>query len=218
MTDRVTILRRPWAIAGYGATAALAVYSALLLVLEWRTSQDVARLYMTDIEGPVRFYAINTTLSVFLLGATGLLFLVCSLCHEDREPRAVWFYLSQWAVFGYLAFDDRFKVHESIGWRLEIGDHFVLLSVVALEVALVFRYREILRPIPWAREFLLGGTVLTGVMFIFDALVPHDMVLRLSIEDLAKSWAAFLFLCFAWACLRHHLGELKAGAQRATES
>ena len=55
----------------------LAVYSVVLIVIEWQTSQPYVRQFFTDIKGDVFFYAINTTFSVFLLWATALLFGIC---------------------------------------------------------------------------------------------------------------------------------------------
>jgi hypothetical protein len=64
----------------------LTVYSVVLMVIEWQTSQSYVRQFFTDIEGEVFFYAINTTFSVFLLWATALLFGVCLLCiHIERH-------------------------------------------------------------------------------------------------------------------------------------
>ena len=54
--------------------ASLGLYSVALIGIELCTSQDYVRHYVSDVEGPVRFYAVNTTLSVFLLWATALLF------------------------------------------------------------------------------------------------------------------------------------------------
>ena len=178
----------------------LIAYSSVLITIEWNTSQDYVRNYFCDIDGPVKFYAINTTLSVFLLWSTALMFIVCFAVLKDspKTGRLRWFCLSQAAVFAFLGFDDRFAFHESAAWRLGIGDHFVLLAVAVAEVAfllllggaVIFR-----RP---AGTYLAVATVLFVVMIFIDACVPHDLVLRLTFEDLAKTWSALCFFLFSW--------------------
>ena len=88
----------------------MVVYSLVLVTIELETSQAHVRHYFTDIEGPVRLYAINTTLSTFLLWASALIFCVVLRMiggapghHKERL-----FCISQVVVFGYLGADDRF--------------------------------------------------------------------------------------------------------------
>ena len=82
-----------------------AVYSLLLIVVELQTSQDHVRNYFTDIEGPVPFYAVNTTISVFLLWATALMFAASFACTDKVADtrRLRWFLCSQILVFSFLA-------------------------------------------------------------------------------------------------------------------
>jgi hypothetical protein len=63
----------------------LGIYSIVLIVIEILVSQEFVRNFFTDITGPVPFYAINTSLSVFLLLATVLTFAVCLICIEGDE-------------------------------------------------------------------------------------------------------------------------------------
>ena len=65
---------------GWIVIALLIAYSLALVGIEWCTSQDYVRNFVCDIDGPVPFYAVNTTLSVFLLWATALLFAICLAC------------------------------------------------------------------------------------------------------------------------------------------
>lgn len=111
-------------------------YSIFLLCVEWQTSQEFVRHFMTDIEGPVPFYAINTTISTFLLWASALLFAVCLMCAEEANAaiKEKWFFLSQVLIFGFLGCDDRFRFHETLAGELRIGDHFVLLTIAVVEV------------------------------------------------------------------------------------
>ena len=190
--------------------AGFIAYSLMLISIECCTSQDYVRHYVADVEGPVRFYAVNTTVSVFLLWATALLFAVCLSCEQrqGRSPRATWFFASQIAVFAFLGLDDRFKAHEYIGWRLGIGDHFVLLAVAAFElVCLLTLGREIV----FRRGVLIRLAIASAffaVMLFFDAVVPHDAFLRLSLEDVAKTWATLFFCLFAWEILAQRIGRI----------
>ena len=181
---------------------ALAV-GAALIGIELCTSQDYVRHYVSDVEGPVRFYAVNTTLSVFMLWATSLLFGVGLWCaaQANESWRTRWFLATQIAVFAWLGLDDRFRIHEYIAEHGGFGDHFVLLAVgfVELLCLAVLGWRIIFR-----RTVLLwlgSAALLFLVMLFFDAVVPHDALLRLSVEDVAKTWAALCFCLFAWNIL-----------------
>ena len=186
----------------------MAIYSFVLITIELNTSQEFVRNFFTDIDGPVPFYAVNTTISVALLWATSLMFAVC-LAVIDSLPvsaRLRWFLLSQVLMFGFLGVDDRFKFHEVLAARLGFDDHYVLLTTALLEVGLLWRLggKQIVFGPP--AKYLAIAAALFGVMIVIDALVPSKMLLRLSLEDLAKTWAAMFFFLFAWnifsACLR----------------
>lgn len=195
----------------------LAVYSIVLGVIELRTSQDFVRHFFTDIEGEVLFHAVNTTLSAGLLGGAALLLAFASLSGgETVGARARSFLLSQSAMFGLLALDDRFQLHERIGYRLGVADHYVMLVWAATELALLALFcRPQFVTVRMAALFV-AGTGCFGLMLVFDALVPHDMVLRLSIEDLAKAWGAALFFAFAWVAAQFHLDAASRGHRAAS--
>ena len=214
---------KQWII--YSFCAVLFIYSALLVAFEWSTSQASVRPYFADISGPVHFYAVNTSLSVFLLGATGLLFLVAlSFTGPESPPREKLFYFSQALLFVYLGTDDRFLLHEYIGKQLHIDDVFVLLCIGLAEATCL---------VCLARPYLNKGKTLVplvlaaglfGLMVIFDGFVPSDMTLRLSGEDLFKTWSCFCFLLFGWsvledAALRKRAGtSVRDGARRRMET
>jgi hypothetical protein len=188
-----------------------------LMIVELSTSQDFVRHFFTDIEGPVPFFAVNTTLSVFLLWSTALLFLVCfALFGEAVVPlRLRWFYASQVVVFAFLGFDDRFKVHERIGMWFDIGDHYVLAAVAIAQCGFltILGGRTVLHGA--ALKCLGLASVLFTVMLVVDAKFPHDLVLRLSLEDLAKTWACLFFLLFAWNHLSGQIQPILAVYRRA---
>jgi hypothetical protein len=188
----------------------LAIYSVSLIAVEVCTSQDYVRHYFSDITGPVPFFAINTTLSVFLLWGTALLFGVCIAATPAtpafRSRRL--FFLSQVAVFAYLGFDDRFMFHETIGKWFDVADHYILGLVATAQAVLVATLaRENIPQKAWHR---LGAAVgLFFVMLFFDAIVPHDMLLRLTVEDVAKTWACVFFFLYAWETLMSCLKQLQ---------
>ncbi|MEM8867458.1 MAG: hypothetical protein AAGC73_04240 [Verrucomicrobiota bacterium] len=96
------------------------------------------RHYFDDIIGPKNFPAINTSLSCFLLGSEGLLYLVAFHFQPARSPRSqTIFLLSQAGIFFYLCLDDRFLLHEQFGNHSGIDDHYILLIVGLLELALL---------------------------------------------------------------------------------
>ena len=196
--------------AGWIVISLLALYSVILIGIEANTSQDYVRHFVSDVEGPVPFYAINTTLSVFLLWATALFFGVCLACDRNDPNRrhARWFFLSQILMFAWLGIDDRFKAHEHIGWHLNIGDHYVLIAAAMVEIALlVFLGRSIVfRPAPMLR--LSGAAFFFAVTMFFDAIYPHDAFLRLSLEDVAKTWSALFFCLFAWQLVTERIDRL----------
>ena len=195
--------------------ASLGIYSVALIGIELFTSQDYVRHYVSDVEGPVRFYAVNTTLSVFLLWATALLFGVGLWCAAgaNQSLRTRMFLVTQIAVFAWLGLDDRFRIHEYIGEHLGIGDHYVLLLVGFVEIVclialgwdIVFQRRVLI--------WLGAASLFFMVMLVFDAAVPHDALLRLSVEDVAKTWAAMCFCLFAWNVLSQEIQQFAQSRQ-----
>jgi hypothetical protein len=181
---------------------ALSIYSGVLLALEFFNSQAYVRNYFTDIIGPVKFYAINTSISVFFLWGTGLLFFVAlSFLGANSDYKDKLLFLSQGLVFGYLGMDDRFCLHEAIGNKIHLSDHYVLLFVGGVEVGLLLLLGWKYLQKPRVLVPLVGGSILFGLMTIVDGFFPLEMVLRLSMEDLLKTWAGFCFLIFSYEML-----------------
>ncbi len=189
------------------AIAVLAIYSLVMLAIEANTSQAFVRNYFADIEGEAPFYGINTSISVFFLWATALLFVIshCYLEKSEQNRTRGLFYLSQIAFFAYLGLDDRFKIHEGIGWRMDIADHYILMVAgVGQLVALLLWGRSTLEERRTFRYLCLGGA-LSVAMLAVDALGPEMMFMRLSIEDLCKTWASFFFFLYSWAAMHERL-------------
>lgn len=176
----------------------LAAYSAVLMGLEFRTSQETVRPYFTDIEGDVLFYAVNTTLSSFLLAGAAMFLAFAALGAREARGRQQAFFLSQALMFALLASDDRFLLHERIGYRLGVEDHFVMATWAAAEIALLALFcRPAYVTARMARLFAAGAGFFV-IMFAIDAFVDADLPMRLSAEDLAKTWGAAMFFAFAW--------------------
>ncbi len=191
--------------------AGFALYSITLMLIEVRTSQSYVRNFFADIEGPTPFHAVNTSLGVWLLLGTALLFAVSASCvrgvHSLR--RVHWLYLSQALMFAYFAIDDRFKIHESVGDLIGIGDHFVLLAAALVEFLFLATLGGTALLSGPGRFGLLTGWALAFVMISIDALAPHDALLRLSVEDLAKTGGGLALFYWAWDTLRSRLEALK---------
>lgn len=193
------------------AIALVGIYSAVLISLEIQFSQAFVRHFFTDIEGPLPFYAINTSLAVFLQLATALMFAVSlvSLERSEKNKQERRFYWSQLIIFGFLALDDRFLFHEKLGARLGIEDAFILLCFGVLEVILLLTLGNFIKRAKPAKRYIYAAATFFLSMFFFDAFLPQKMVLRLSLEDLSKTWAdTFLFL-FAWEIYCHNITILK---------
>lgn len=188
----------------------LAIYSAALIGVELRTSQDHVRHYFTDIEGPVALYGINTTVSTFLLWSCALLFSIRLLMLEagSGRSRQKAFCGSQILIFAYLGFDDRFVVHERLSGWLGVHDVWILAGIAALEAACLLLMGELGRRSRAALSYLVLAAIAFLAMAAIDALVPSELSLRLSFEDLCKVWAAFFLFLFAWETLKERLAEL----------
>ncbi|MDM8559977.1 hypothetical protein [Candidatus Parabeggiatoa sp. HSG14] len=188
----------------------VAVYSLILMAIEWKTSQQFVRQFVTDIEGKVFFYAINTTFSVFLLWATALIFGICLLCIDKvQQRRDYFFYISQIIMFTYLGFDERFLIHETIGLWLGRNDAYLVLGLGFVEIGLLVGFGNLHQKTVAARYFLYTAAVFFAMMVIIDAKFPSQMVLRLSFEELTKLWAEVCLALFAWEILKQLLYKLR---------
>jgi hypothetical protein len=188
----------------------LAVYSLTLMVIEWQTSQDFVRQFVTDIgEDKILFYGINTTLSVFLLWATAILFGICLLCvNKIKERKDYLFYLSQIIMFAYLGFDDRFLIHEQIGAWLGRNDAYLILGLGLIEIGLLVWLGNLRQKTKAARVFLYSAAVFFAIMVVIDAKFPSQMLLRLSLEDITKLWADICLALFAYEILKQRIAQL----------
>ncbi|MGQ0589478.1 MAG: hypothetical protein ACT4N8_08095 [Sphingosinicella sp.] len=196
--------------------AMLAVYSMWLIGLEMGGSQAQVRPYFSDIEGAVTLFAVNTTLSVALLAGTALLLMFAATADAPKRHGSRRFLVSLAALFALLAADDRFQVHERLGWRLGIPDHYVLVAWGLAGLALLAAYCRPVLVSPRAAVLFAAGAALFGASFAIDAFAASDAWLRLSLEDLAKSWGAAMFFAFGWESARFHLAPEPASKSLET--
>ena len=145
----------------------------------------------------VPFYAVNTTITVCLqLGTALLFFLTERFSRREKLPvRERWFLRSQVILFAFLACDDRFLLHEALGLWLKISDALILAVWGGVELAALIWLGRIYKRSRKSRRFFFVVAVLFTAMVTIDGLVPEDVVGRLAVEDLLKTWACvFLFL------------------------
>jgi len=175
------------------------------MALEARTSQNYVRNYFADIEGPRPLFAINTSLSCSLLGGGALLLVFVVTCARQLHLKTTLFLWAQSAMLAFLSFDDRFQVHERLGKRIGIDDSLIIAAWGVLEAGLLLSLaRRVDIPLRSA-VYVAIGVVFYAVMLGCDGLLASDMPMRLSIEDLSKSWACAMFFAASWTLARFHL-------------
>ena len=107
------------------------------------------------------------------------------------------FFLLQAIIFGYLALDERFMLHERIGFVLGIHDAILLLMVGVAELAVLYFFKQIGFSILKINKFILLAAVGFLIMLVIDAFGASRGFLRLSAEDLLKLWAIFFLYQYA---------------------
>ena len=190
----------------------LSIYSAILISLEINVSQEYVRNFFTDIEGDVALYAVNTSLSVLLLLGTSFIFIIVlkTLPKEESSKKRIPFYRSQVVLFAYLGLDDRFLIHEYIGYVFKINDAFIFIGLGILEIILILAWNDYQHWSIRTKKYLLLAAAFSILMILIDGAFPREIVPRLSLEDLSKTWAnAFIFM-FAWSILMHNVNILKS--------
>lgn len=200
-----------------GLIALLLVYTLGILGIEWFTSQTYVRHYLADIAGPVRLWAINTTVTTFLLTAGALLYALNLYFVEGAEhARTRVFFLSQIAVYLYLAADERLVIHELIGRETGTHDSVTLLLVGVTEVVLLLTlgsFRSQPRPL---QALWLGSAGFAACMFFVDIFVDEFARMRLSLEDMFKTWSIFLLFAVPLLMLHWNIVALKRRAAEAS--
>ena len=168
-------------------------------MLEIFFGHDYIRYYLTDLKGEVLLYGINTTIATVLLALTSFVFFL-SYRHEsegDKTSKMSLFFLFQAIIFGYLALDERFMLHERIGYVLGIHDSIILLLVGVAELAVLFYFKQISMSILKINKYILIAALGFLIMIIVDVFGASRGFLRLSTEDLFKLWAIFFLFQYA---------------------
>ena len=194
--------------------ALLIIYSLLMFFLEIKTSQEYIRNYFTDIKGPVLFFAVNTTVCVFLAWGTALIFSIClMLISSEGERKERFFLWSQVIIFIYLGCDDRFMFHEHFGVVFGVKDALILGAIGVVEVILLLGPGNFFRRPGRIRQPVYFAAIFFGAMIVIDGLFPARMTGRLALEDLCKLWAYVFLFYFAWEVCRGKVGKIKESNQ-----
>jgi len=208
------------------AFVALAGYSVALLAIE-RQSPGVAREFVAEITASGAWHGLNTSLCVFLLLGSALLFAVgLRFTSADSERR---FLVSQTLVFAFLGCDDYFTLHERLGALIPVNDVVFLIAIGLLEIYLLVHLRNQrgrgvpIRPSLWIGGALFGAMALVdgygfalGDLFLVLLHLPALGIqerIPYTVEDLLKVWGcAFLFV-FAWDCCGEQIARWQRPAK-----
>jgi len=183
------------------AFLALVIYSSALLRLEAQTSQDHVRPYFSDVLSSVPFFAVNTTLSSLLQFCAAML-LFFAATSASRPGRQCLLYAFQGFLLLYTAADDRFMFHERLSTYLDVGDGWLMLALTGINLC---AYLALFKTSYFNLNMLISlifAAILFFMMMVFDTLLPEKMFLRLSLEDLSKTWSAFFLFTFGWAAAK----------------
>jgi len=190
----------------------LLLYSTIILYIEYSTSQKFVRYFLTDIEGPVPFYAINTTLSYTLFIISSVLFLISTylvkLNKEIENRSEIYFYISQVLIFLYLGMDDRFYFHERLYHHIGIPGDGIIILIGIIELIILFTIGRITERNSSIKNSFYLMCLFAFFMILIDLIVPENMLLRLSLEDLSKTWSAFFVVRFAWLILSENINKI----------
>ncbi|MBU2652388.1 MAG: hypothetical protein KKA81_15780 [Bacteroidetes bacterium] len=173
-----------------------------------------------DIYGPSHLFALNTTLTMFLLWASALLFIVNAMSESmlENRKRKIIFYLSQALIFFYLGFDDRFRIHEGIGDVFAFDDAFVIIFLGLVEVLILVFYERILKqPLVKWRYLLIAG-IFFAIMAVADLKsLPLEKygINDTLVEDIPKTWAAFFLMIYPLDILLSRIKELREKSERS---
>ncbi|MFO8129536.1 MAG: hypothetical protein R6T99_06505 [Bacteroidales bacterium] len=166
-----------------------------------------------EIRGPSYFFALNTTLTMFFLWGSALLFIVNAMVESmlQNRTRKIVFYVSQAIIFFYMGFDDRFILHEKIGAVLSIDDAFVIIIFGIIEMLILVFYEKIQKQ-PLSRwKYLLMAGIGFAIMAIADIkFIPLEAygINRTLLEDIPKTWAAFFLMLYPVDILLNRIRKL----------
>ena len=201
----VDVVHPPFRLARW-TVVGLVAYSLALFCAEWVGGLPLARDLCGDILGMTRLHGINTTLSVFLLGSAALL-LVFTLATRVVDRRERRYFQAQAALLAWLAIDDRFLVHETLGERTGVPDALILFASGLVQLGLLWWMARLPERTARARRLLLGAAGAFALMCAVDA--TQDAFVwpgRMTTEDLAKTWGGACLFGFVWSICARPLG------------
>lgn len=197
--------------------SALGVYTLVIAAVEFFGSPRIVRYFLTDIVSTnpdyshLPFYAVNTSLSVFFLWAGAVLFLMAWRCLRDQDHGGgeELFLVSQMLMFFYLGCDDRFLIHEGLSDQLEFKDWMFFGIMGSLEAFFLLYFGRIFsRSRKVLVDIVLAGFFFS-IMFMIDIVVPYNVKMHLSGEDLSKLWSAVFLFKFSWDTCSEKIEKLK---------
>lgn len=198
------------------------IYSLIMLAIDYKYSTSFVRHFFSDItKDNIPFFAVNTTISVFLLWGVSLIFALSLKCLNSMDkdyPRERLFFYSQIFIFAFLGFDDRFLVHELLEEKFGIKDSIILLFFGGLELFSLFFLGKIQeRSNEIKITLFLAGSMFALMIFIDQFWIPEGTWIfnvirsvRLSAEDLAKTWSGVFLFRYAWLIYSEKISTLQA--------
>lgn len=191
----------------------LFIYSSGIVVISFVKPLWIEPIF-DEIRGPFVFFAINTSLTMFFLWASALLFIVNTFAESilENRTRIIVFYIIQAAILFYLGLDERFMFHERAGDATGLDDVIFLLGIVIVELMLLIFYFKI-----FSQEFrkwriLVWAGILIGITLITDIKYFHTdkfSLLLMLIEELAEVWASFLLMLWPVEIILRRVKEAK---------
>ena len=200
----------------------LIIYSITLTATEIFSANDLASGLFSSIsktDGPTiweHFYAVNTTISVFLYWSVALIFAICMLFGEQEQglTRERYFYLTQVLIFTLLGISYRFMLHKMLAAWLQFDPGWLIIALVFLEFILVVNYvsfyqsQDIRLLYPAFGFWLLTATLETLGLAKFTG--------HLSLANLSRTWSGIFFFCFAWRILYSKIVVMKSHSHSLT--
>jgi hypothetical protein len=144
--------------------------------------------------------------------------ILATLPTSENNLKQTRFYRSQVLFFAYLGLDDRFLIHEYLGHILGINDAVILAALGLSEIALLVIWGDCQQWSQATRNYLLGAAICSCMMVLIDGTFPREMIPRLSLEDLSKTWANTFIFLFSWSIFSQKLNVLKLKAHTNNHS
>ena len=201
----------------------LIIYSITLIATEIFSTNDLAPSLFSPIskvDGSLiseHFYAVNTTLSVFLYWSVALVFVICMLFSEEEQgvTREQYFYLTQVLIFILMGMSYRFMLHKMIAAWFGFAPGCLILGLAIFEFFLVVNYNNsypaatIGAPLYLAFAFWL-------LVAILETFGETKFTGHLSLANLSRTWSGILFFCFAWRVLYTKIMATKSHSHSLT--